>query len=189
MTHGKYSFGYRLRALSNRALICACLIACLIAGGCRSSRNTVEETHRETHATVKETFETDTLNAAATSRETQSDTDTVRADERTTISIKRDTAGRIIEINSRRSSEIIANGVKNTESDSRFHGIETARSSEATDSVDSVTQKKEETAKAVNVGIPLENIIGTALLGLALLYVIYVIFVDHILPCIRKRRK
>lgn len=185
MKHGKYNFGYRLRALSTRTLFCACLVACLIAGGCRSSRNSVEETHREVHTAVKDGFTTDTLNATATTRETQTDTATVRADERAVICLKRDSAGRVVEIRTERSAKVNANVSRKTDRDRWFYGLNATRSSEASGSVDSVTKKKEEITKEVNVGIPLECLIGWSIVALLILFYTR----DYIYRIWKRRRK
>lgn len=170
MKNGKTCLSHRFRSLSNRAFICACLIACLYVVGCRSSRNTVEETQREVHAVVKETFATDTVYTAATSCETQTDTAAVRADERAVISLKRDSAGRVVEIRTERSAKVNANVSRKTDRDRWFYGLNATRYSEASGSVDSVTKKKEEIAKEVNVGIPLECLIGWSIVALLILF-------------------
>ena len=170
MKHGIYNFGYRLRALLCRVALFSGLIACLLFVGCRSSRNSVEETNREIHAAVKETFNTDTVNTATTSSETQTDTSTVSADERAVISLKRDSAGRVVEILSERSAKVSANFQRKTDRDRWFYGLNATRCSEASGSVDSVTKKKEEITKEVNVGIPLECLIGWSIVALLILF-------------------
>ncbi len=189
MINGKFNIGSRLRALISGAAVFVCLIACVLAGGCRSSRNSVEETHREVHTSFKETFNADTVNTAATSSETQTDTATIRTDERAVISLKRDSTGRIIEIYTASSAKIKANYARKTDRDRWFYGLNATRYSETADSVDSVTEKKEETQKEINASIPLESLIGSALLSLVVLYVIYVIIADHLWPWIKNRKR
>lgn len=170
MKHGKYNFGYRLRALLPWVALFSSVIACLLVVGCRSTRNSVEETHREVHTAVKEGFTTDTLNATAATRETHTDTAAVRADERAVISLKRDSAGRVVEIRTERSAKVNANVSQKTDRDRWFYGLNATRSSEASGSVDSVTKKKEEITKEVNVGIPLECLIGWSIVALLILF-------------------
>ncbi len=170
MNNGKYYLGSRLRALLCRVALLGGLLACLLVVGCRSSRNTVEETNREVHTAVKETFTTDTLDTAATSHETQTDTATVRADERAVISLKRDSAGRVVEIRTERSAKVNANVSRKTDRDRWFYGLNATRSSEASGSEASVTKKKEEVTKEVKVGIPLECLIGWSIVALLIIF-------------------
>lgn len=174
------------------ALLCGllCLSVALVSlAGCRSSRNTVEETHREVHTAVSEVNQNDTLQSAATARQEQTDTAELRADERAVIKLTRDSVGRIIEIHSTRSAKVNANTKRKSERDRWFYGLNATRYSEASGSVDSLTQKKEETTKKVKVGIPLETLIGSGLLLLVIIYLIYVFFADILVPWIRQRRK
>lgn len=150
------------------ALLCGllCLSVVLVSlAACRTSRNTVEETHREVHTAVSEVNKNDTLQSAATARQEQTDTAELRADERAIIKLTRDSVGRIIEIHSTRSAKVNANTKRKSERDRWFYGLNATRYSEASDSVDSVTQKKEETTKEVKVGIPLECLIGWSIVA------------------------
>lgn len=170
MKNGKYYFGHRLRALLLWVALFSGVIACLLVVGCRSTRNSVEETYREVHTAVKEGFTTDTLNATAATCETQTDTAALRAGERAVISLKRDSAGRVVEIHAERRANVKANVSRKTERDRWFYGLNATRYSEASDSVDSVTEKKEEVTKEVKVGIPLECLIGWSIVLLLILF-------------------
>lgn len=170
MKNGKYYFGYRVcTRFSWVALYCS-VIACLLVVGCRSSRNSVEEKHREVHTAVKESFTTDTLNASAATYETQADTAALRADERAIISLKRDSTGRVVEIRTERRTNVNANISRKTERDRWFYGLNATRCSENSRSMDSVTKEKEEVTKEVKVGIPLECLIGWSIVVLLMLF-------------------
>lgn len=155
------------------ALLCGllCLSVVLVSlAACRSSRNTVEETHREVHTAVSEVNKNDTLQSAATARQEQTDTAKLRADERAVIKLTRDSVGRIIEIHSTRSAKVNANTKRKSERDRWFYGLNATRYSEATSSVDSLAKKKEEVKEEVKVGIPLECLIGWSIVAALMLF-------------------
>lgn len=169
----KHGISYKVGVKRRRSLLCGllCLSVILVSlAACRSSRNTVEETHREVHTVVSEVNQNDTLQSTATSRQEQTDTAELRADERAVIKLTRDSVGRIIEIHSTRSAKVNANTKRKSERDRWFYGLNATRYSEASDSVDSVTQKKEETTKEVKVGIPLECLIGWSIVAALILF-------------------
>lgn len=169
----KHGISYKVGVKRLHALLCGllCLSVILVSlAACRSSRNTVEETHREVHTAVSEVNQNDTIQSAATARQEQTDTAELRADERAVIKLTRDSVGRIIEIHSARSAKVNANTKRKSERERWFYGLNATRYSEATDSVDSVTQKKEETTKEVKVGIPLECLIGWSIIAFLILF-------------------
>ncbi|HUN15127.1 MAG TPA: hypothetical protein PKZ47_08910, partial [Alistipes sp.] len=67
-------------------------------------------------------------------------------------------------------------------------GLNATRHSESSGAVDSVNEKTEETTEEINTAISLENIIGPGLLGLILLYLIYLFFADIVWPWIKQKR-
>ena len=169
----KHGISYKVGVKRRRSLLCGllCLSVVLVSlAACRSSRNTVEETYREVHTDISEVNQNDTLQSAATARQEQTDTAELRADERAVIKLTRDSVGRIIEIHSTRSAKVNANTKRKSERDRWFYGLNATRYSEASDSVDSVTQKKEETTKEVKVGIPLECLIGWSIVAALILF-------------------
>ena len=98
MKNGKYYLGYRVRSLSNRAFICACVVACLITGGCRSSRNVVQESETIEHNEFNTSEKNESVHSEANDTICQRDTIKGDAVEHGRIDIKRDTAGRPVVI-------------------------------------------------------------------------------------------
>lgn len=169
----KNGISYKVGVKRINALLCGllCMSVTLVSlAACRSYRNTVEETHREVHTAVSEVNQNDTLQSAATARQERTDTAELRADERAVIKLTRDSVGRIIEIHSARSAKVNANAKRKSERDRWFYGLNATSYSEASGSVDSLTQKKEETTEEINVGIPLECLIGWSIVGLLILF-------------------
>lgn len=170
MKNGKYYLGYRLRSLSNRAFLCACVVACLIAGGCRSSRNVVQESETIEHNEFNTSEKNESVHSEANDTICQRDTIKGGAGERGRIDIERDTAGRPVvilwDINSNFSAEASTETLKKGIFDLRA----SSNNAEASGSVDSLTQKKEEITEEINVGIPLECLIGWSIVGLLILF-------------------
>ena len=169
----KHGISYKVGVKRRRSLLCGllCLSVILVSlAACRSSRNTVEETHREVHTAVSEVNQNDTLQSAATARQEQTDTAELRADERAVIKLTRDSVGRIVEIHSTRSAKVNANTKRKSERDRWFYGLNATRYSEASGSVDSLTKKKEEVKEEVKVGIPLECLIGWSIVAAMILF-------------------
>lgn len=170
MKNGKYYLGYRLRSLSNRAFLCACIVACLIVGGCRSSRSVVQESETVEHNEFSQSEANESVHSEANDTICQRDTIKGGAGERGRIDIERDTAGRPVvilwAINSNFSAEASTETLKKGIFDLRG----STNNAEASGSVDSLAQKKEETTEEINVGIPLECLIGWSIVGLLILF-------------------
>lgn len=170
MKNGKYNLGYRLRPLSNWAFLLACLITGSIVGGCRSSRSVVQEIETTEHRATESYDTNDSIFSEANDSICQRETIKGSSGERGRIDIERDTAGRPVVIlwavnsdfSAEASTESLGKGIFNLRSSSHH--------SEASDSVDSVTQKKEETTKEVKVGIPLECLIGWSIVAAMILF-------------------
>lgn len=170
MKNGKYYFGHSLRALSTRTLLCACLVACLIAGGCRSSRNLVQETDTVEHIEFNASEGNESFHSEANDSIYQRDTIKSSAGERGRIDIERDTAGRPVVILWSVNTNFSAEASSKKLETSFFTLRGSTNSSEASGSVDSVTKKKEEVTKEVKVGIPLECLIGWSIVILLIVF-------------------
>lgn len=170
MKHGKYNFGYRLRALSTRTLFCACLVACLIAGGCRSSRNLVQETDTIEHIEFNSSEGNESIHSEATDSICQRDSIKGSAVERGRIDIERDSAGLPVVIVWNVQTDFSAEASTEKIETGLFDLRRKSNNAEASGSEDSVTKKKEEITKEVNVGIPLECLIGWSIVALLILF-------------------
>lgn len=168
--NGKYYIGNRLRSLANRTLLCACVIACLVAGGCRSSRSIVQETEAIEHHEYNDTEKNESFHGEANDTICQRDSIKGSAGERGRIDIERDSTGRPVVILWNVNSDFSAEASTETLGKGLFTLRATSNKSEASDSVDSVTQKKEETTKEVKVGIPLECLIGWSIVAAMILF-------------------
>lgn len=139
--------------------------------GCRSSRKTVADTHREISTSVREFIAQDTLNAAITACEESRDSAEFRSDELTDIRIRRDSAGRITGILASRVSREKGSSGGKISAQKKFHGYEATEGYSIADSTVTLSKEREETSRDVCAGKDLEFVVGMALIGLvALLY-------------------
>lgn len=172
MKNGKYYLGYRVRSLSNRAFICACVVACLITGGCRSSRNVVQESETIEHNEFNTSEKNESVHSEANDTICQRDTIKGDAVEHGRIDIKRDTADRPVvilwNVNTNFSAEASTEKTENGFSMLR----RSSNNSEASGSEASVTKEKEETTQDVNIGIPLGDLIIWSIAVLLILFYI-----------------
>ena len=155
---------------------------------CKSSRNMVEETRTEFHYAGQDSTRVDSVLMGGNERSSQGDTTSVSADLHGSVEIKRDTAGRPIKIIWTRSAIVSTLSKRDKEAQNWFYGLNATRHSESSGAVDSVNEKTEETTEEINTAISLENIIGPGLLGLILLYLIYLFFADIVWPWIKQKR-
>lgn len=156
--------------------------------GCKSYKKAVEETRTESHYTGRDSTRVDSVLMGGNERSSQGDTTSVSADLHGSIEIKRDTVGRPIKIIWTRSAIVSTLSKRDTEKERWFYGLNSTRYSESSGAVDSVSTKKEEVTQTVDTRISLENIIGPGLLGLVLLYLIYLFFADIVWPWIKQKR-
>lgn len=168
------------------------LIVLILAGnsfaGCKSYRKAVEETRTEIHYTGRDSTRVDSVLIGGNERSSESDTTSVSTAASGTVEIKRDSAGRAIKITWTRSALVSTLSKRDTEKERWFYGLNATRHSESSGAVDSVNEKTEETTEEINTAISLENIIGPGLLGLVLLYLIYLFFADIVWPWIKQKR-
>lgn len=189
MNNEKYNLGYRLRALSTCAGLLACLVTCLLAGGCRSSRNMVQETTTVEHREFDATERADSLAAEQSDSIHQRGAVCGGSVECGRIDIERDTTGKPVVIYWTVNTDFSATTSAETLAKNFFTLRGSSSSAQTSGAVDSVSEKKEETQEEINPAIPLESLIGSALLSLVVLYVIYVIIADHLWPWIKNRKR
>lgn len=170
MKNGKYYIANRLRSLASRTLLCACVIAGLVAGGCRSSRSVVQETETVEHQYSESHDTNDSIFIASGDTVCQRDSITGSAGERGRIEIERDSTGRPVVILWNVNSDFSAEAAMETLGKGLFTLRATSNNSEASDSVDSLTKKKEEIKKDVKVGIPLEEILAVIIIASLILF-------------------
>lgn len=169
--------------LGNLASLFICLFSCLLAGGCRSSRNSVEETHGQIHATVKESFVTDTLHAAATTDKTKTDSASLQGTECGRLNIERDSGGRPVVIYWFRHFDFQGFGESVQNSGTVFSLCGSSNRFKSSGTVDFVTEEKEETTEEINTAIPLESLVGSGIFLLVVAYIIYTVVVNYLWPC------
>ena len=155
---------------------------------CKSYKNAVEETRTEFYYTGRDSTQVDSVLIGGNERNSESDKTSVSTGASGTVEIKRDSAGRAIKIIWTRSALVSTLSKRDTEKERWFYGLNATRHSESSGAVDSVNEKTEETTEVINTTISLENIIGPGLLGLVLLYLIYVFFADIVWPWIKQKR-
>ena len=155
---------------------------------CKSNRKAVEETRTEFHYSGQDSTRVDSVLIGGNERNSESDTTSVSTGASGTVEIKRDSAGRAIKIIWTRSAIVSTLSKRDTEKERWFYGLNATRHSESSGAVDSVNEKTEETTEEINTAISLENIIGPGLLGLILLYLIYLFFADIVWPWIKQKR-
>ena len=164
------------------------LVGSALLAGCKSSRKVVEETRTETHYTGRDSTRIDSVLLGGNERSSEGDTSNISADMRGSVEIKRDSGGRPIFIYWTYWGNLSALSKRNTEKDRWFFGLNATRHSESSGAVDSVNEKTEETAEEIDTAISLESLIGSGLLGLILLYLIYLFFTDIVWPWIKQKR-
>lgn len=176
-------------SLCNRANLFICLATCLLAIGCRGSRNSVAETQGTVHATVKECFDTDTLHAATTAKETKAGSASLQAGECGRLDIERDSAGRPVVFYWFRHFDFQVFGESVQSSGTVFSLCGSSNRFKSSGTVDSITKEKEETTEEINPAIPLESLVGSGILILAVMYIIYTVVVNYLWPCKRPLKK
>lgn len=177
---------YRVSSLRAGVVVLYCVILCCLCAGCRSSRSISQSSSTERHEIFDDTAVGDTLNL--TGSVTQSDTAAVSINENSadTIKIERDDAGRPVLVTWHHNANLLGTFGSLEIYDLDFTGFHTSESHESTGTVDDIDQKKEEGKTEIDPALPLGKIIGPILLGLVILYVIYVIIADGIWPQLKK---
>lgn len=183
MKHGNKIFCYPRRLFFLMALV---LVGSAF-NSCKSSRNMVEETRTEFHYDGQDSTRVDSVLMGGNERSSESDTANISTDVRGSVEIKRDSVGRPIFIYWTFAGNFSTLSKRDKEAQNWFYGLNATRHSESSGAVDSVNEKTEETKEEINTAISLENIIGPGLLGLVLLYLIYLFFADIVWPWIKQK--
>lgn len=170
MKNGKYNIGNRLHALSNLAFFCACVVAGLIAGGCRSSRSMVQETETIAHNEFNTSEKDESVHSEANDTICQRDSIKGSAVERGRIDIERDSTGRPVVIIWAINSDFSAEATTETLEKGIFDLRGSSNHAEASGSMDSVTEKKEEAAQEVKVGISLECLVACIIIVITIVF-------------------
>lgn len=170
MKNGKYNLGSRSHISLRCAALFYSLIACLLIGGCRSSRSVVQETETIEHIEFNTSEGNESVHSEASDSICQQDTIKSSAGERGRIDIRRDTAGRPVVILWTVNTNFSAEASTETLKKGIFDLRGSSNNAEASGSVDSVTKEKEETTEEINVGIPLECLIGGSIVVLLILF-------------------
>lgn len=169
MNNGKFCLSHRVRPLSNRAFICACIVAGLITGGCRSSRNVVQESETIEHNEFNTSEKNESVHSEANDSICQRDTIKGGAGERGRIDIERDTAGRPVVILWNVNTDFSAEASMETLKKGVFDLRGSSNNTEASGSVDSVTKEKEEVTQEVDVSAPVGLVVLWCVCGVLLL--------------------
>lgn len=168
-------------------LLCA-VCAVLYLSGCQGSRQVAKTSEVRESAYYRDSLFVDSQLQRDTTRTERRDTATATATETGTILIKRDSIGRPERITWAVTKNIKTAMRKDSETKRKVYSLNATRRSELADTLDSFSKKEEEVAQTVDTSISLENIIGPGLLGLVILYVIYVFFADTVWPWIKQKR-
>lgn len=159
----KNGYYHQTGAFHFRGVVChaLCLALALVSlPGCRSSRSNIRETRKEVSSAAKKYCETDTVSVSASVCEERADSAEISADRLSLISIKRDSAGRIVEIRSTSSADIKTNLQREIRGKLAEQKSSTKSYASASDSVDSVRKEIEKTKKEIETAPPVKSLIG-----------------------------
>lgn len=187
--NGKSSRRNYLRAFSAWALLCCCLISGIALCGCRSSRNTIQETTTVEHTEFTISEQSDTTTSEQTDSAYRRETDRADSGQRGVLSIERDSAGRPVFISWDIYSHISLDSKTMETQAGIFTLRNTSNNTKHCGSMDSNTQKTEETKTEISPSIPLETLFGAGIVLLVILYLIYILIDDILIPWIKKRKK
>ena len=139
---GKYHHSNRLRAFASWALILIGVATGAVAGGCRSSRNAVEESTEIEHSKFDISEQKDSVHSETNDSIYQRDTTKGCAGERGRIDIERDTAGRPVAIYWFRHFNFNGFGESLQTAKTLFTLRSASNSSNNSGAVDSITKKR-----------------------------------------------
>lgn len=181
--------GYEILYHPRRLFLLFVLVFIGVAStGCKSSRNVVEETRTEYHYTGQDSARVDSMLMGGNERSSESDTTNISTDVRGSVEIKRDSVGRPIFLYWTYSGNLSAFSLRAAEAQMGFFGLNASRHSASSGTVDSVDEKKEETAQEIDTRISLRNILGFGCPELVGLFLIYMLFAKVIWPFVKQKR-
>lgn len=177
---------YRVSSLRAGIIFLSGVILCFMCVGCRSSRSISQISTTERHEVFDNTIATDSLDLTGSVEEADTAAVNINESRNDTIKIERDDAGRPVLIVWNHNANLLGTFGSSRISDLTFTGFHTTDRNKSTGTVDDIDQKKEESKTAIDPALPLKKIIVSILLGLVILYVIYVIITDGIWPSLKK---
>lgn len=177
---------YRVSSSRAGVVVLSGVILCIICVGCRSSRSISQISTTERHEVFDNTSATDSLDLTGSVEEADTAAVNINESSNDTIKIERDDAGRPVLIVWNHNANLLGTFGSSKISDLAFTGFHTADRNKSTGTVDDLDQKKEESKTEIDPALPLEKIIGPIILGLVIIYVIYVIIADGIWPSLKK---
>ena len=166
--------------------LCIGLILAFAIGSCSSSRNTIRSRAASDTVSVSQSSHADTILLHDTITLTRRDTLRRAASEEGTLAITRDSLGRPAFIRWRRLAAGTAIASAGTRS---VRDVASSASGSASRSAAAHAEAFAEETQVETVGRPWECIVGSSLMGLAIIYVIYVVIADHIIPWLRQRNR
>lgn len=166
-------------------------LLCLVGfcPGCRSTHKVVENTGTEQFSGYRDQKSADTTALQQSGHIEARDSAAINVSEQATVEIRRDSAGRPTFIFWNFNYRLLGNTSWQGETGWRINGVNTAHNSETSGNTHSVAKKKKETTAEVDPAIPLESIIGTALLSLTVLYLIYLFLTKMLWPWIKQHKQ
>lgn len=177
---------YRVSSSRAGVVFLSGVILCVMCVGCRSSRSISQISTTERHEVFDNTSATDSLDLTGSVEEADTAAVNINENSNDTIKIERDEAGRPVLIVWHHNANLLGTFGSSKIYDLAFTGFHTSGRNKSTGTVDDLDQKKEESKTEIDPALPLEKIIGPIILGLVILYVIYVIIADGIWPSLKK---
>lgn len=180
MKHGNYYLSVALRCFALLSFVCLL--------GCHASRRTTETKEVRESSSHSDSVFVSHHAFVDTVRYGRQESEMVASTGSGEIFVQRDSLGQPEKITFHFTKTVQTDAIRNSEATRNFFGLDASRRSESSGALDSVDEKKEETEEKVDASISLERIIGPWLLGLVLLYFIYIFIADIIFPWIRQKR-
>lgn len=166
-------------------LLCVVVI-CWLSTGCRSSRTASQISTTERHEVFDSTSAVDTLDLTGSVASADTASVNITESSNDTIKIERDDAGRPVLVIWNHNANLLGTfgSSKNYDLDfTRFHSSDENKSAGTEDNLE---HKAEESKTEIDPSIPIDFIVGPIMLGLVIIYVIYVMIADGLWPSLKK---